>query len=163
MGKAFGPVKNETNALRSVLFFITRRFPASFSQVPTNLSISETIFHPFKKRFRTTLFLLHPCFPHQSIQHGLFFGCSLNLSMRALRVVRTSPCASSVGQHALHFSFDHLSAASRANLGLFRRSTVSTFGLWAFSFHFVSLVRTLFFVLLFYFPKYLAYLCLLRF
>lgn len=85
---------------------------------------------------RTTLFLLHPCFPHQSIQHGLFFGCSFNLSMRALRVVRTSPCAPSVGQPALHLPFEQLSAASRANFGLFRRSTVGAFGLWAFCFHF---------------------------
>ena len=43
-------MKNETNALRSVLFFITRRFPASFSQVPMNLSISDIIFHPFRTR-----------------------------------------------------------------------------------------------------------------
>jgi len=43
-------VKNETNALKSVLFFITRRFPASFSQVPMNLSISDIIFHRFRKR-----------------------------------------------------------------------------------------------------------------
>ena len=55
--------------------------------------------------------------------------------MRALRVVRTSPCAPSVGQPALHLPFDQLSAASWANLGLCRRSTVGAFGLWAFCFH----------------------------
>ena len=84
---------------------------------------------------RTTLFLLPPCFPHQSIQHGLFFGCSFNLSIRALRVVRTSPCAPSMGQPPLHLPFGQFSAASRANLGLFRWSNVGAFGLWAFCFH----------------------------